>query len=163
MKCDDESIKCHDKYNTDYGFEQICSTNKTKCIEYKNAYFLFELNAMNPILVSFNHLNKLKQKIKLFNKQIKECSKKNYQFKSKDLCLNGNNCKKVISYTSFHEIHSNIDCKCPANHSFKCNQYCAVNSNACDYYKSLLLLKNVKKFQNWNNHNNTVFKYDIIW
>jgi hypothetical protein len=142
-KC--EPNKCHGKFSYDC-VSNTCSLNRKSCNEYKIALSRFlqiinDLKASDSVFSS-KHLAETKT-IKLFNRAIKNCVKKIFEFKKSDFCLNGKNCVQIgkemigfgLNYRSLTTI-KDVDCKCPIKHSFKCDKYCAADSNACDYYKS---------------------------
>ena len=54
--------------------------------------------------------------------------------KSTDFCLNGKNCFLQTSYNGFNNT-SEIDCKCPSNRSFVCEEYCSRDSIECSSLK----------------------------
>ena len=99
---------------------------------------------------------KEKSSFETFNKHIKKCENKIYNFDHEnDFCLNGQNCvEKLVSPTGlgYNYVNRKIDCKCPNEQSFKCNKYyCTKDSIACDYYReniknSKLILKTKVNF-----------------
>jgi len=137
--------KCHGSfsYRCD-SIQLICSKGIKQCIDYKqkNTYIklMYEYQKTNP-------LNKHVQErvtFKLFNKDIKHCK---FKFKADDLCLNKKNCtEKKLKPTEFGfklQIQ-NVDCKCQTSHKgFKCGQYCAAHSDACNHFESNM--KNMSK------------------
>jgi hypothetical protein len=153
IKCN--LIPCHGSFSYECGFH-FCTRNSTQCNEYNQMYThlknLLVTQSMNPIL-SIKHLEQ-KNKITLFNKQLKDCQNKTYEFKSNDFCLNGRNCK--VTFIRRHRMTVKTACMCPLDkQSFKCDQYCATNSLACDYYKSLNNKKQFNHIKHCGNHNTT--------
>ena len=78
------------------------------------------------------------------------------KFKSNDFCLNGKNCKEVQH--NRYRIYYEIDCKCPAEKSFKCGKYCATNSIACGFIESNKIEN--KNIADCGNQNKTFDKYN---
>ncbi len=88
-KC--ELIKCHGKFSYDC-LSKTCSLNRKSCNEYKIALSKFfqtikDFKTSDLTFVS-KHLTETK-KIKSFNRGIKNCQKKIFEFKKSDVCLNG--------------------------------------------------------------------------
>lgn len=138
IKCD--SIKCDGIFNYECGLN-ICSNKKSEC----NVYMASNVYIKKLTNIRFEHLLK-KTVFKLFNEKIKDCENKSYKFDSADFCVNGKNFMTIINY-GFRKLTKKIDCKCPVKTSFKCDELCTIDSNACDYYKS-----NKKNFTNNINH-----------
>ena len=131
IKCN--PIKCYGEFNYDCGLN-TCSNNLDECSKFKIMNTIaFERQPMK-LMLSGNHLRE-KNQVKLFNKQIKDCKNKVYEFDSNDFCENGRNCMTVIGYGHL-KMGKQIDCKCPVNQSFRCEKYCTTDSSACDYFKS---------------------------
>jgi hypothetical protein len=115
---------------------------------------------MNPF-ISTRHL-KAQNKIKSFNKHIKDCQNKIYEFKSDDFCVNGRTCKTALSHLS--GMAKQTDCRCPTSKSFICEKYCAVDSIACDYYKSITNNSRFDNIKDCDNKNIIYFRpYFTIW
>ncbi len=145
IKC--EPIKCHEPFSFNCGFN-ICARNKTKCISLTRQHFA----------------NEEENKIKLFKKNVLECRNQDHKFETNDFCVNGQNCK-IIKDLRFHKMFKKTDCQCPSKLSFKCDKYCALNSFACDYYKSNENNKaHFKTIKDCGNHNINFFvSYNNIW
>jgi hypothetical protein len=135
---------------------QICSKNKTDCLNYNllNSYvkLLFEFKIINP-QYSIIHEEE-RRRFKLFNKHIENCK---YKFEPEDFCLNG------AQSTDKKLTHSNVNYECPKRKSFKCGNYCATNSYACNYHKS-----NGKSRQFFNiakcaNQKLSLFRFFNLW
>lgn len=152
-------MKCqNNKLNYACG-DNICAKSETDCKDYNLLvdYFLkLTRFILNPFVQNVE-MEKKRNKIESFFKHIKECDNKiNYTISSNDFCLNGKNCElKKKFLKGFGASHSNnfksikIDCECPIDKSFKCNQYCAIDSNACDY----LIKSNNNNISNCGNDN----------
>lgn len=153
-KC--EFIKCFGKFNFNCGLNNnICSKNLTECNEYNKILLNNNIKILIGLEPSLNiKINNEKDKIKNFNKHIQSCKNTIYKLNTNDFCLNGLNCfEKIITPTGFGYKYMNkkIDCKCPANNSFKCDKYCSTDSIACDFFKSnKTLFKNINKCGNNN-------------
>jgi hypothetical protein len=151
-----ESINCHGSFSYNCG-ANICSINEIQCTKY-NKYKNVTLGKYK----SYKKLNKEK-KFNSFNKHIRDCTHKTYKFESNDFCLNGKNCKEVQH--NRYRIYYEIDCKCPAEKSFKCGKYCTTGSDACNYYNNTN--NSSEYFDNINgcgNHEMITFKTKfIIW
>jgi len=130
----------------------ICSRTKNKCEEFRTVLSVFlaiidDLTSENPKLEAqrFVEINK-----NILERNLKDCPKMNYEFKSTDFCLNGQNCIEIrreikgfgFNYRTLKTTHK-INCQCPTKASFKCDQYCTTDSIACDFHKS-----NVKQVSN---------------
>jgi len=143
-------VKCYGSFNYECD-TYICSRNKTECDEYKRLNVHInnltnEKQANSDPKIAANNLKEI-AKFKMFNRVIQECPIKIYEFNSNDFCLNEINCiEKNLN------LNKEIDCKCPANHSFVCTKYCATDSAACDYFKSVS--KNENSFAYINDCNN---------
>ena len=130
-KC--ELIKCFGRFNFNYcGLNNnICSKNlMTECNEYNKIL----LNKYVKILIGLEpSLN-----IKIINNNEKD--------KIKNFYKHIQNCIRI----QFKYMNKKIDCKCPANNSFKCdNKYCATDSIACDLFKlNKTLFVNINKCGN---------------
>jgi hypothetical protein len=133
-KC--EKIQCHGTFNFQCG-NNICSNTSAECSEYDKMYFHLKKILLAKSVNPFISTRRLKEqnKIKSFNKKIKYCPNKMYEFKSDDFCMKRRACKISISHLSL--MKKQISCRCPASKSFICEKYCAVNSIACDYLKSI--------------------------
>lgn len=170
IKC--ELVKCNSKFNFKCE-SNVCSKNSASCNIYKKT-----LSKFTKIVKLIQHTNPLfaqeylrdKNNTKVFNKVINDCQKKIYEFESNDFCLNGRNCFEIrkyligfgFNYRSLTKTKE-IDCECPTKQSFKCGKYCATDSNACDYFKSIK--NNRKQFasiKDCGNHNIT-YKYNNIF
>ncbi len=143
-------VKCYGSFNYECD-TYICSRNKTECDEYKRLNVHInnltnEKQANSDPKIAANNLKEI-AKFKMFNRVIQECPIKIYEFNSNDFCLNEINCiEKNLN------LNKEIDCKCPTNHSFVCTKYCATDSAACDYFKSVS--KNENSFAYINDCNN---------
>ena len=113
----------------------VCASSNISCTKYKQMNLnLANINKFFDVDQAKNYI-KQSHKITIFNKHIKKCE---YKFEANDFCLNRRNCtEKKISPTGFgyKYINFKVDCKCPSKKSFKCDQFCTVHSDACDYYK----------------------------
>jgi len=146
IKC--ELIKCHGKTSYDCGLH-LCSRNKSECNEYKYMKFyekIYKYEGKTFNLDLTEKLTKLINDLQLFEKRVSICPNKAYEFNSNDFCLNGLNCIEKRKDRRFLEIGNiygssitvrKIDCKCPANQSFKCGKNCVAHSFACSYFKSM--------------------------
>ena len=127
--------KCHGLFSYKCK-SSVCARNNISCIEYKKMNSFIEYFKNKPVdLEIANKYLKESKKITTFNKQIKKCD---YKFEANDFCLSRKICyARKISPTGFgyEYINFKVDCKCPSKKSFKCDQFCAVHSDACDYYK----------------------------
>ena len=120
----------------------------------------FERQPMK-LMLSGNHLRE-KNQVKMFNKQIKDCKNKVYEFDSNDFCVNGRNCKTIQLGYGYNQKTKKVDCKCPSKQSFKCGKYCTTDSNACDYFNKKH--KNLANIDDCGNQNTTSFSSNfIIW
>jgi len=166
-KIECNSIKCHGAFRHNC-VSNICSNKVTECSKYNkmNTYFniLDTIRSIDTILYAKN-LNQTK-KIKLFNYNIKDCNNKIYKFKKNDFCINGKNClvkRKIGNIYGFNyiygknEIFRGTECHCPSEQSFKCGKLCAIDSNACDYYRTKKNIKNFKNIKQCGNKNMTYF------
>ena len=153
IKCN--LVECYGTYSNQCNNLNICSKNITKCDKYNQLESLMkmylEIEAINPKYAS-KHTGQ-KKKFYLFKKNIKDWKNKAFRFDSNDFCLSGKNCWKTTGIGYLKTIKK-IDCKCPIKLSFKCGEYCAKDSNACDYYKSI---KNFPKINNCGSRNNSKF------
>jgi hypothetical protein len=156
IKCD--TIKCHGTFSYDCGSE-ICSKNEIDCDEYKNVDAYTKLVSLMENLRHAPKKSKKINEIELFKKKIKNCQLKPYNFKKNDFCLNGQNCfeiKKELKGFGFNYrsliTKLKIDCRCPKRQSFKCGDYCSIDSIACDYFKSIneSNFRNIKYCVNYN-------------
>jgi hypothetical protein len=135
----------------------ICSNNKTEGNEYRqmNSYVHILLKKHSDLKMTDKYL-KEKSSFETFNKHIKKCENKIYNFDPNDFCVSGQNCvEKLVSPTGlgYNYVNRKTDCKCPNELSFKCNKYyCTKDSIACDYYKKNK--KNKALFAKINNCNN---------
>ena len=155
-KCD--KIQCHGTFNFQCGLN-ICSNTSAECNEYDKMFLhlkrLLVAKSLNPF-ISARHL-KEQNKIKSFNKHLKYCQNKIYEFKSDDFCFNeGRTCKTTFSHFSL--MAKQTDCRCPTSKSFICEKYCAVNSIACDFYKSIKNNIQLAKIKDCGNKNITYFR-----
>ena len=127
---------------------------------------LMERQTVNP-LVAVKYLTDGKQ-FKIFNKEIKYCANKIYNFQANDFCVNGKNCiiekKKVIgsifgliNFLSRNHIAEKTECHCPNEKSFKCGKYCTIDSNACNNYRLIVTKKYFQNIKQCDNHNSTYF------
>jgi len=163
-KC--ESTKCHGTHNFECKL-QICSINKMKCNEYNkelSKFFKLIVDLKSSANPNFAAKNIKEIDKNSFNNDIKDCQKKIYEFKSTDFCLNGQNCKETkeeikgfgFTYRRFVTTVE-IECKCPAEKSFKCGQYCTTGSMACEYQKSSVK-PSVTKIKDCGNHDLITYK-----
>ena len=125
-----------------------------------------EIQSVNPFMGA-KDLNRINM-FKSFNRNITVCSKKALKtFDSNYFCLNGRNCiEKNKILKGFKHVYTlkKVDCKCPIKKSFKCGQYCTLDSIACDFTKSKENKKYLNKIINCGNHNTTYFRsLVIIW
>lgn len=135
IKC--ESIKCHGTYSYECG-SKTCSKNKTECNEFNlmNSYInILNEKQKNDSKFKYKYLKET-IKFKKFYDYILNCKNKTHEFDTNDFC----------SDRSYNET----DCKFPINQSFICDKYCAKDSIACDYLKSI-----------YNNNNNLDFVNNI--
>ncbi len=164
-------IRCHGTFSFECGFN-ICSDKLIECNKYNQYYSymkIFQIQASNEML-SVRHLKDLNN-FNLFNKYIPDCKHKISEFQQKldDFCLNGENCveiRKALKGFYYYEMSKQIDCKCPAKQSFKCDKYCTTDSIVCDYFKlkEESNSKNVIDIKDCGNHNSTYFKsYASMW
>ena len=153
-KCN--SVECSERFKIKCSLN-ICSNNKTECNEYKqmNSYVHILHKKHSELKMTDKYLRE-KSSFETFNKHIKKCENKIYNFDQKDFCLNGKNCvEKLVSPTGlgYNYVNRKIDCKCPNELNFKCTKYyCTKDSIACDYYRENV--KNKALFAKINNCNN---------
>jgi hypothetical protein len=115
----------------------VCTSNNISCTEYiqMKSYIKYLKNKPVDLELANKYLKESNKK-RIFNKHIKKCD---YRFEANDFCLNRIICyEKRMSATGFgfKYINFRVNCKCPSKQSFKCDQFCTVHSDACDYYKS---------------------------
>ena len=169
IKCD--LIKCHGHlaYDCETSESKICSKNKFECHEYNNVdSYMKIMNIIKMNDYKYSSKNSIAiVKVKAFINGVKECEKKIYEFKSNDFCLNGKNCYEFrrdmkgfgFNYRSLITVKK-IDCKCPIiQQSFRCGQYCATDSNACDQYNKTIHKNQFYNIKECINHNVTSFRY----
>jgi hypothetical protein len=153
-------VECSERFKIKCS-SNICSNNKTEGNEYKqmNSYVHILLKKHSDLKMTDKYF-KEKSSFETFNKHIKKCENKIYNFDHEnDFCLNGQNCvEKLVSPIGlgYNYVNRKIDCKCPNEQSFKCNKYyCTKDSIACDYYRENI--KNSKalfaKINNCNSGN----------
>jgi hypothetical protein len=147
--------KCHGSFHNQCGNSNICSRYRTNCDEYDQLESLMKI--FHRIRDNYSQKSEIKKKFNLFNKNIKECKLKTYEFNSNGFCVNGIKCWAIVRHGHLKTIKKS-DCKCPIKLSFRCDEYCAVNSIACDYFKSN---KNKKKFKKINNCGNNQETYNF--
>ncbi len=160
-----EKIKCHGQFSHDCGLN-VCSRNNTDCMKYDKFKVSMKISiGRHPI--NSKTTNKQFEQKKLFdsfNKNINDCQNKIYKFNSNDFCINGKDCKTIHKYGLLKIKYSKkTECKCPSKQSFKCDKYCTIDSNACDYFKSN---ENKNHFENINdcgNHNHTFFRSKFFY
>jgi hypothetical protein len=150
IKCG--SIKCHGAFNFTCGLN-ICSNKKSECDEINKfgSYlkYLQQAQYFNP-KIETKYL-KEKEKIDLFNKHIRDCGDKVFNFDSNDFCIKKRNCMKLSGFGYLgYEMLRKTECKCPSNKSFQCGKLCSIDSNACDFLRS----KDKKYFNNIKHCNN---------
>ena len=138
IKCN--TIKCHGTFSFDCE-SNICSKNKIECDEYKNVDAFAKLVSLIDDLRYAPKKSKTINEIESFKKKIKNCQLKPYNFKKNDFCINGQNCfeiKKEMKGFGFNYrsllTKKKIDCRCPKRQSFRCGNYCSIDSIACDFY-----------------------------
>jgi hypothetical protein len=150
IKC--EPIKCHGAFNFTCGLN-ICSNKKSECDEInKFGSNLKYLQQAQYIYQSTEtkYLNE-KESIDLFNKHIRDCGDKVFNFDSNDFCIKKRNCMKLSGFGYLgYEMLRKTECKCPSNKSFQCGKLCSIDSNACDFLRS----KDKKYFNNIKHCNN---------
>lgn len=153
-KC--ELSKCHGEYKYKYECgSKICTKNITACDDYVQMMLYFNL-------IVDKH-SKQTDRIKLFNRHIKDCKIETYKFKPDDFCKNGQKCNTDI-YIRLNKMIKPVNCQCPANLSFRCGKYCSINSIACDFYKSKENKKQLIKIKDCGNNNNRYIKsYLNLW
>ncbi len=147
--------KCHGSFHNQCGNSNICSRYRTNCDEYDQLESLMKI--FHRIRDNYSQKSEIKKKFNLFNKNIKECKMKTYEINSNGFCVNGIKCWAIVRHGHLKTIKKS-DCKCPIKLSFRCDEYCAVNSIACDYFKSN---KNKKKFNKINNCGNNQETYNF--
>lgn len=157
-----KKIKCDGKFIYECGFS-ICSINKASCHD----YYLMDYHFMKNSRYAINQIRNDKTNIKSFNKNIKYCKNKIYQFNSTDTCLNGKGCivkRKILKGLGYYYEIRKIDCKCPIESSFKCDKYCTISSISCDYLK---LIENQMKYSHFNKCGNDnksfTLSYSSFW
>ena len=157
IKCN--PIKCYGTFKHKCGESNICSKNLAYCDEYNqldsHIKMIHEIQLIDSIL-NKKYLEQKKEFI-LFKQHIQDCKIKTYKFQSIDFCENGRNCKVLLGKGS-KKIAKEIDCKCPSQQSLKCGKYCSIDSNACDFYRSIKNKKYFTNIQDCGNHNATYFR-----
>jgi hypothetical protein len=170
IKCN--PTKCNGKLSYDCE-SNICSKNESECDEYKNvdAYWkLINMIKTKDIRIA-PKISEAINKIESFKKEIKDCQLKPYNFKENDFCSNGQNCFEIkkelkgfgFNYRSFI-TKLKIDCRCPKRQSFRCGNYCSIDSIACDYFKSIneFNFVNFKYCVNYNITSYTYMNFSLI-
>ncbi len=163
-------IKCNGKFKNKCGSNNVCAKSEFICNEYNqlNNYY-FSINKYKT--VPFFRLDrsmrdrKNAEKVESFKKNIKNCENKIYEIKSTDYCINGLGCvlkSKVLKGFGYNYKIKKTDCKCSIEMSFKCEKYCAIDSNACNH----ILNSNdyIKKISDCGNHNQSyILSYSTLW
>ena len=172
IKCN--LIDCYGSYSIKCSNLNICSNIKSNCNEYINKLSNYE-KIINLIIFKIPKYAKILKerynKNKNKNKNLKNCQFKPYNFKKNDFCLNGLNCFEIkkelkgfgFNYRSFI-TKLKIDCRCPKRQSFRCGNYCSIDSIACDHYKSMneFNFVNFKYCVNYNITSYTYMNFSLI-
>jgi hypothetical protein len=163
-------IKCNGKFKNKCGSNNVCAKSEFICNEYNqlNNYY-FSINKYKT--VPFFRLDrsmrdrKNAEKVESFKKNIKNCENKIYEIKSTDYCINGLGCvlkSKVLKGFGYNYKIKKTDCKCSIEMSFKCEKYCAIDSNACNHILNSNDYK--KKISDCGNHNQSyILSYSTLW
>ncbi len=154
IKCN--LIKCHGIYSNDCHESHICSNNTTNCKKYNKIKLYFKKRVLQQ---NINRYLAAKNNFISFNKNIKNCKNKVYEFDQNDYCVNRRKCQIALGHR--YKMTKEIECRCPTeNQSFKCGKICASDSNACDYYQAINKNNN-EQFENikdCNIYNITYFR-----
>ena len=145
--------------------QRTCSRNETECKKYLNASDTFKVNQMHEFIqsvtsrhhIKYNNDIRLVEKFKLFQSNIKDCTKTAYKWQPNDFCLRESNCFQVVNDRIRFRRHlsdankqkktkpvknmknfEQADCPCPKSKPHACGhqttKYCSVSKEACDSF-----------------------------
>ena len=168
INCTD--IKCNGKHKYKCG-QDTCATSRSECDTYLeltnliNSYSMVFYKYLVFQTASMTKFVQEREKLKIFNSKLSECSFNRYKFNSTDFCLNGKNCvekHKFFKSKRIDFISKKINCKCSDRLSYHCGKYCTINNIACDYFfaKNKTLSLSINK--SCGNDNMIIFKYFTV-
>ena len=140
------NVKCQPPYAHQCGVDR-CAKSGQECTDFLEVnQFLGSILFKSSLQNTFFNVNLLKQnklKFQSFQKEIKNCTRSQYKWKSSDVCVSGKMCFLNEKLTNFFIFFTNrkyalqkINCICDGTHTYQCGQdNCSINKQACDVFR----------------------------